>query len=48
MSMKEYLTTILLCAGVMLISVGIFEHIILSSVIGGCMLGIYNALIQKK
>ena len=47
-TMKEYLTTILLCAGVVLISKGILEHSILSAIIGGFMLGLYNASIQKK
>lgn len=46
--MKELLMTILLSGGIILTSVGIHEHNIFYTTIAGCMIGVYNALIQKK
>lgn len=46
--MKVYLTTILLCTAIMLISLGIHTANIIITSIGGALAGVYNAMIYQK
>lgn len=46
--MKVYLTTILLCAAIVLIAYGIHTANITVMGIGGALAGTYNAIIYKK
>ena len=44
--MNEFLTTILLCSGVMLISLGVHRNYLILTIIGGFMLGMYNSVVN--
>lgn len=46
--MKMYLTTILLCAAIILITLGIHTNNFILVVIGGALAGVYNAMIYKQ
>ena len=46
--MKKYLTTILLCAPIILIAVGIHTNNFILVGIGGVLAGVYNAIIYKQ
>ena len=46
--MKGFITTILLCGAISLTSLGLIEHNLIISMIGGLFCGIYNAIINKK
>ena len=46
--MKMYLTTILLCAAIILITIGIYTKNFIPICIGGFLAGIYNAMIYSK
>ena len=45
--MKEYLTTILLCAAIILIGIGIHINNFIFIAIGGFLVGIYNAMMYE-
>ena len=46
--MKMYLTTILLCAAIILIVLGIHTNNFILVGIGGFIVGVYNAMIYQK
>ena len=46
--MKMYLTTILLCAATILMSIGIHTNNFILVGIGGFLAGVYNAMIYYK
>lgn len=46
--MKMYLTTILLCTAIILISLGIHTNNFICVGIGGFIAGVYNAIMNKK
>ena len=46
--MKMYLTTILLCAAIILITLGIHTNNFILVGIGGSITGVYNAIIKEK
>lgn len=46
--MVVYLTTILLCIGIILITVGIHTNNSILGIIGGFFVGVYNAIIYYK
>lgn len=46
--MKMYLTTILLCAAIMLITIGIYTKNLIPVCIGGFLTGVYNAMMYSK
>lgn len=46
--MKVYLTTILLCVAIILITLGIHTDNIIVTIIGGALTGVYNAMIYKQ
>ena len=48
MIMKMYLTTILLCSAISIISLGIHTANIIITSIGGALAGVYNAMIYHK
>lgn len=46
--MKMFLTSILLCAAMILITLGIHTNNFIPVVIGGALIGAYNAMIYKQ
>lgn len=46
--MKMYLTTILLCVAIILITLGIHTNNFIIAGIGGVIAGVYNAMIYYK
>ena len=46
--MKMYLTTILLCSAIILITIGIYTNNLIPVWIGGILAGVYNAMIYSK
>ncbi len=46
--MKTYLTTLLLCVAIVLISLGTHTNNIIFLCIGGGLAGIYNSIIYKE
>lgn len=46
--MKWYLTTILLCVAIILITLGIHTNNFILAGIGGFIVGVYNAMIHKR
>lgn len=46
--MKIYLTTILLCISIILITLGIHTNNFIPVVIGGFIVGTYNAMMHKR
>lgn len=45
---KMYLTTILLCSAIILITIGIYTKSFIPVCIGGFVAGVYNAMIYSK
>ena len=45
--MERYLTTILLCAAIILIALGIHTNNLILTVIGGFLVGVYNAMMHE-
>ena len=46
--MKMYLTTILLCTAIILITLGIHTNDFIFVGIGGFIVGVYNAMMHKR
>jgi hypothetical protein len=46
--MKMYLTTILLCAAIILLTIGMHTNNFIPVFIGGIFAGVYNAMIYSK
>lgn len=46
--MKMYLTTILLCVAIILITLGIHTNNLILIGIGGFLAGVYNAMMHKR
>ena len=46
--MKLYLTTVLLCAAIILLTLGMHTNNFILMVIGGFLAGIYDATIHKQ
>lgn len=46
--MKMYLTTILLCTAIILVTLGIHTNNFILASIGGFLTGVYNAMIYYK
>ena len=46
--MKGYLTTMLLCAAIALIALGIHTNSLILVGIGGSLAGFYNAMMHKR